>query len=305
MSFNANFVLNNTDESTVETSGPRFPLITWNGGDAKAKKIGGMAYRGGFFVSKEGCPGDLTEYGWAAESLVLDNGKEIEGFWKDNAEFALIMARKRWVVQDDGGQKVFSWNDYEKAAAAGGARSHQQTLVLVKGLEELGPFVLSLKGTAMMSLNGQKEFVAAGVVNNFKRIVISAFNKVLQDAAKKTKGGTFIPAPYRVAWCPVIADSDGKEPKFSKVGRGDKSSMIVLPVIGKLPEKPEAVDLDAFYVGDDTYTLVNQLYADNVEWQKSWDTLKPGQSDNGNGDHESAPAPVKEDLTKAAEEAGL
>ncbi|MCB0105169.1 MAG: hypothetical protein KDE53_04660 [Caldilineaceae bacterium] len=301
MSFNANYVLNNTDESTVEHEGPRYPIITWITGDPKAKKIGGMAYHGGFFVSKEGAPSDLTEYGWEAESLVRDDGKEIEGYWRKQAEMALIMGRKRWVVQGNSGQMVFGWNDYAKAAGHGGPRSHQQTLVLVKGMEELGSFVLSLKGTAMMSLNGQKEFAAKGVISNLRRVIIAAFNKALQDAAKKVKGGSFVPAPYRIAWCPIVADNDGKEPMFTKVGHGDKFSMVVLPVIGEIPVKPEAVDLDAFYVSDAIYAQVNEIYAENVEWAQAWDDLKPGAVE-ADSDHDAEP---QEDLSQAAAEAGL
>lgn len=301
MAFNANFVMNNTDESTVEHEGPRYPIITWITGDPKAKKIGGMSYNGGFFVSKEGAPADLTAYGWEAESLVRDDGKEIEGYWSKSAEMALIMGRKRWIVQSDSGQSVYGWNDYAKAAGQGGARSHQQTLVLVKGMEDLGPFVLSLKGTAMMSLNGQKEFAANGVISNLRRTVIAAFNKALQDAAKKTKGATFVPAPYRIAWCPIVAHSDGDDPQFTKVGRGDKSSMVVLPVIGAIPAKPEEVDLDAFYVGDEVYAQLNSIYEENVEWAKAWDNLKPGQVE-ADSDHEAEP---EEDLSKAAANAGL
>lgn len=302
MSFNANYVLNNTDESTVEHDGPRFPIITWITGDPKAKRVGGMAYHGGFFVSKDGAPADLTVYGWEAESLVRDDGKEIEGYWSQSLEMALIMGRKRWVVQGDRSQAVFGWNDYSEATKVGNPRSHQQTLVIVKGMEDVGPLVLSLKGTAMMSFNGQKDFAGNGVISSLKRVVIAAFNKALQDAAKKVKGGTFIPAPYRIAWCPIVAHSDGKEPQFTKVGSGDKSSMVVLPVIGQIPAKPENVDLDAFYVGDEVYTQVNELYAENVEWAKAWDNLKPGQAES-NSDHDAKAE--EEDLTAVAVSAGL
>lgn len=300
--FNANFVLTNTDESTVEQDGQRFPLIMWNSGDPKARKVGGMAYNGGFFISKEGAPADMSAYGWIDEILILESGKDVEGWWRDSVEFALIMARKRWIIQADNAQKIYSWNDYEKAAKDGNPRSHQQTLVLVKGAEELGPFALSLKGTAMMSLNGQKEFAAHGVITNFKHIVIAAFNNALRESAAKQKGGTFIPAPYRVAWCPAVADKDGKEPRFTKVGRGDKSSMVVLPVIGDIPAKPEAVNLDKFYVGDDIYQKVNAIYRDNLDWVKAWDDLKPGSTDKSvQPDTQLA----DEDLTKVAESAGL
>ena len=304
MSFNPNFVLNNTDDSTVEHDGPRFPIITWMTGDPKAKKIGGMAYHGGFFVSKEGAPADLTAHGWESDSLMRDDGKEIEGYWTKALEASLIMGRKRWVVQGDKSQAVYGWNDYADATKAGNPRSHQQTLVIVKGMEDIGPFVLSLKGTAMMSLNGQKEFAANGVITSLRRVVIAAFNKVLQEAAKKVKGGTFIAAPYRIAWCPITANSDGKDPVFTKVGSGDKSSMVVLPVIGQIPDKPEKVDLDAFYVGDDVYALANGLYNENIEWAKAWDNLKPGQSEKPN-EVEAAGKEEAENLTAAAASVGL
>jgi hypothetical protein len=141
------------DQSSVEGGGPSYPVIQWLYGDLKAKKYGGADYLGGFFIKADKVDGAALEAaGWSKTSRTFENGQEEEGYWKREAALSIIAERKRWEVSPDNGQRqTFSWNGFEKAKAANGGKTpHSRThyLVLVKGLEAAGPFVLTMKGAA-------------------------------------------------------------------------------------------------------------------------------------------------------------
>lgn len=287
MQFNPNAV-QTIDQSTVENEGPRFPTISWISGDPSKKKSGGVEYYGGWFISEEGAPADMTEYGWEKDSIVTGSGKEVEGYWAQEIHLSLINHRRRWVVDGQG----FPWREYEKAAEQGHPRGHQQFLVLIKDAEDLGPFSITLKGHAGMSFQGIKEYSGSGAMSCFNRTVIAAANAVTK--AQKLKW------PYRAFWLPVGTNRDEKGmPYFTTVGSPPNTSNIVLPVPIGLPEKADGVNLSDYYVGDDLLQIANQLHDESADWVAMWDT----QSTSGN---EAAEEEEKEEVSaSAAEELGL
>lgn len=293
MAFNPDAVAN-IDQDTVENDGPQYPVIQWNYGDLKSKKLGGMAYQGGFFISEEMAPGDLTEYGWERTGWVHDNGDETEGFYARDLELSVVNSRKRWEVSaGDGRRYNFAWTDYDKAKEQGNPAGRTHFLVIIKGMEALGPFVLTLKGSAGMHFEGTR--TVTGALTKFSRTVIAAANKL-------TKKGRW---PYRAFWLKVGADrTDDGAPSFTKVGSGDKTSNVVVPIALGLPDKPENVNLNDLYVGDETLTLVNEVYTDNAEWAAAWNNIEPGSSDTGETEH-SEDATEAEITPEAAAAVGL
>lgn len=293
MAFNPDAVAN-IDQETVENDGPQYPVVQWHYGNLKSKKVGGMDYQGGFFISEEMAPADLTEYGWEKTSWVHDSGDETEGFHARDLELSVINSRKRWEVQGGDGRRYnFAWTDYDKAKEQGNPSSRTHFLVIIKGMEELGPFVLTLKGSAGMHFEGTR--TVTGALTKFSRTAIAAANKL-------TKKGRW---PYRAFWLKVGADrTDDGTPNFTKVGSGDKSSNVVIPVALGLPDKPEKVDLNAMYVGDETLALVNELYTDNTEWAAAWNNIEPGSSDSDADKHEDE-TPEAEITPEAAAAVGL
>lgn len=293
MAFNPDAVAN-IDQDTVENDGPQYPVVQWNYGNLKSKKVGGMDYQGGFFISEEMAPGDLTAYGWEKSSWVHDSGDETEGFYARDLELSVINSRKRWEVQaGDGRRYNFAWTDYDKAKEMGNPSSRTHFLVLAKGMEDLGPLVVTLKGSAGMYFEGTR--TVAGALTKFSRTVIAAANKL-------TKKGKW---PYRAFWLKVGADrTDDGAPNFTKVGSGDKSSNVVIPVALDLPDKPEKVNLNDLYVGDETLALVNEVYTDNAEWAAAWNNIEPGSSD-ADADKPEEEAPETEITPEAAAAVGL
>lgn len=280
--FNANAV-KTINQDTVEQDGSKFPAISFHNGDATQKKGGGVAYEGGWFIAEDGAPSDMTDYGWKKDSFISrGSGNEITGYWSPSISVSIICGRKRWVVN----QQPFAWNQYDDAQKAGEAakstpRGHQQYLVLLKGAEELGPFVVALKGHAGMCFSGSRQYSSTGALACFNRTVIAAANAM-------TKPQKW---PFRAFWLTIGGDKDAKgQPVFTEVGKNGSASKIVLPVPMGLPEKATDVNLDDYYVGDDVLSYVNQLFDENQSWATAWASFAANAAEN------TKAAPVEEEL---------
>ena len=299
----------NIDQSTVEQSGPTYPVIQWHYGDAKAKRAGGMAYAGGWFIKADMADeATLTANGWAKEEWTHDSGASEEGFYKPAIAVSVIAIRKRWeVASDTGPRQLFPWGKYDAAKAAGKASGRTHVLVLVKGLESIGPMVLTLKGSAAMSFEGGRN--SAGALTKFGQTVITAANRASDAAAKKAGQATGKKWPYRAFWLPVgAARTSGGEPEFIEVGKDKATKRVVVPVAVGLPDKAENVALNRFYVGPDTLNTVNDLLVANGEWLHAWESIVPGATENGatagtNGD--DATEEVETPDAKVLAETGL
>lgn len=270
------------DQDSVEGGGPSYPIIQWVLGDGpKAKKIGGMDYMGGFFIKDGKVDGATLEAaGWEKTSRTFRNGADEEGYWKREAALSIIAERKRWeITPDNGPRQTFAWSVVEKAKAANGGKTpHSRThyLVLVKGLEAAGPFVLTMKGAAGAAFESYRD--ANAVITRFANTVIAAANAA--TAAK----GTSKKWAYRAFWLPCGANRNEKgEPIYTEVGKAPNTTNVVLPIALGLPDKAAQVDLKRFYVGNDLLFTVNALYEQSAEWRTAWKNIKPGTVE-GNGE---------------------
>lgn len=304
MEFDAGLV-DTIDQDSVEGGGASYPVIQWVYGNLRDRKNGGMDYQGGLFV-KEGAVNAeaMIAAGWTKTERTFESGSSEEGFWKREAAFSIIAERKRWeVAADTGPRQVFPWSKYEaaKTAANGSKTPHgrNQYLVLVKGLEDAGPFVLTMKGAAARAFESYRDGKA--VLSRFTATVIRAANAASDAAAKKQGKATGKGWPYRAFWLPVGAARDEKgEPTYTEVGKTGATSKVVLPVALGLPDKPEGVDLKKYYVGAALLTRVNELYDTSAEWRAAWDNLKPGAVE-GNGEAQAENTVEKEaDASTAA-----
>lgn len=269
------------DQSTVEQSGPQYPTIQWHYGDAKAKKAGGMAWQGGWFVKADQVDeATMLAAGWAKEEWTHDSGASEEGFYRRELAVSVIATRKRWEVAGDGPRQLFPWSQYETATKAGRPSGRTHVLVLVKGLESVGPMVLTLKGSAAMGFEGGRN--SAGALTKFGQTVIRAANMASDAAAKKAGKAAGKHWPYRAFWLPVGADRTAAgEPNFTEVGKDKNTKRVVLPVALGLPDKAENVALNRFYVGAELLDVVNNLLIANDEWVKAWENIVPGATENG------------------------
>ncbi len=291
------------DQSSVEGGGVSYPLIQWVNGAVTAKKFGGMDYMGGFFVKKAPAidADKMAANGWAATERTFKSGASEEGYWKREAAISIISERRRWEVMGaDGKLQVFPWNKYDSAKAAGDTpRGRNQYLVLVKGLEDVGPFVLTLKGSAAKAFEFFRDKDA--VLSRFSATVIAAANIASDAAAKKSGKPTGNRWPYRAFWLPVGANRDEKgNPTYTEVGQGNNKTSVVLPVALALPDRAEQVDLKRYYVGKTALDAVNDLYDSAADWRTAWDNITPGAPADGN--HADA-APVEKSSSVVAVDA--
>ena len=294
------------DQSSVEGGGPSYPIIQWVLGDLKAKKYPtSMEYLGGFFVKSDKVDGATLEAaGWTKTSRTFENGQEEEGYWKREAAFTIIAERKRWEINPDGGQRqTFAWSGFEKAKEANGGKNpsgRTHYLVLVKGLEGAGPFVLTMKGAAGAAF--EKFNDANSVISRFTNTVIAAANAASDAAAKKQGKATGKRWAFRAFWLPVGAARNEKgEPVYKEVGKAPNTTNVVLPVALGLPDKAANVDLKRFYVGGDLLATVNALYDSSVEWRTAWENIKPGTVEGEvTGDPAAEAAAAAKDTAEAA-----
>lgn len=289
------------DQNSVEGGGPSYSSIQYHYGNATLKKMGGMDYQGGFVIKDGAVSAELlTAAGWTKTTWSHDNGSEDDVWWKRAIAVSIVAERKRWEVTPETGPRlVFPWSSFDKAKEAGRPSGRTHYLVVVKGLEEAGPIVLTLKGTAGRAFEDYRDSKSA--ITKFSATVIRAANAASDAAAKKAGKPAGKKWAFRAFWLPVGAASDEKgEPVFTEVGSGKDTKKCCLPVPIGLPEKPEQVDLKRFYVGNDKLALVNALYDQSADWRTAWENIKPGTVE-GNGEA----AAVEERAEKDAEDAVL
>lgn len=292
------------DQDSVEQTGARFPIVQWCSGAQKMKKAGGMDYTGGFFVKDGAIDAEiLTGNGWTKTTMTHADGTETEGWTRREMAVSVIAYRQRWEVRSDNApMQVFPWTAYSTAKELGRPNGKAQILVLIKGIEAVGPIVLTFSGTRAVSFLGSNK--SSGALTKFAQTVITAANFASDAAAKKAGKPAGKHWPYRAFWLPVGANRDAKgDPLFSEVGVGKDVSHVVLPVALGLPDKPDQVDLKKFYVGNDMLTTVNELYATNADWRVAWDSIIPGATDNGATVAEATESKATDDAVLSA--AGL
>lgn len=265
------------NQESIEESGLRFPGIIFFSGDMgkKPKKNQpdpGMVWRGGFFISKESLSGDdLTASGWVEDSFISQgSGEEVEGWSKHEITIMHIARRRRWACAD---KQYFAWKDSKAAQAAGSMRGAQQSIVLVQGLEHLGPFCLSLSGHAQMAFNGEGDYLQTGALSNHRRTVIQKANEVTKEASPK--GVAAKKWDHYAFWLTVGAASDANgDPKFTEVGKV-KKSQVVLPVPVGLPSTAAEVKLEDYYVGpamlSEAVSILDMLQDEG--WKEAWNNF--------------------------------
>lgn len=283
-------VANEIDQETVEITGPQYPYVQWVNGKPPLKPAGGVPWTGGWFMPDQG--NFVEAKGWTAGELTHDDGKATIGFFARDITVAVIRIRRRWLVYQGDQARSFAWDNYKTASDLGKATGHLQTLALIRGLEEHGVFVLTMKGTICRAFTtGGKG--GTGVLSEFSRVIVAEANNL------NAKRGVSAKFPYRAFWLTVgpVRDEKGN-PNYTEVGQKPNSSLVTLPVALHLPEKVQPGDLEKRFVGMELLTTLNNYYREAEEWAKAWDYDGAGQpaggNGNGNGRGVAGPAPTDE-----------
>lgn len=301
-----------------------YPTVMWMTGDPGSEKLGpdNMEYVGGFFLATvyrngeklfqrlpEGADKaqyaevDFSGMGWKRDYFINSNNERVNGWWRKTLEAAFICGRERWEVYQEveGKTKVLGFTNYKDAEAKGGPRGQMQVLAIVKGMEDFGPVVFRFKGYAMKAFKGQADFSPFGVLHQFQNKVTIPAGRLLLKA-----DGTPSNINYRSVWCLFGPHMKDGAPVFYKAGKGDKSTMIVVPAYhGGAIEKKE--DISKFYVGANLITTVNMLFDNATEWANAWKNLKGAETVSATDDTPAttATAPATQQLAAVAAQAGL
>ena len=263
--------IDSIDQSTVEQRVATFPLLQWVNGDAKMKKSGGVAYTGGWFISEENAGGLEEIPGWTKDSLSTSSGQEIPGFFKRDIRIAIIHSRRRWMVrQQDQRPTWFPWKDYSKALAVAGTgkpSGNEQLLVWVDGLEALNPCVVTFRGMVGMEFSGGQG--SEGVIGAFGKRVITVANAAIRAQGRKEQ------FPFRAFYLPIGPQRDSTgAPTPKMVGPKGSQSPVTLPALLGVSMKPDVAEIGKLFVGKDLLAELNDLWTENLDWLKAWDTLR-------------------------------
>lgn len=309
MSFEFNpTAVESVNQESIEDSGLRFPGIIFFGGDMtkrpkKNQPDPGISWRGGFFISKENLPNeDLSQCGWTEDSFISQStGKEVEGWYSPKINIMHIARRRHWRCGDAKQAQYFAWQNWKEAKATGLHMSgRMQSIVIVQGLEHLGPMCLSLAGHAQMSFCGESGYEKNGALSWHRMTVIARANEVTKE--KTPKGVAAKKWDHYAFWLPIGAATDANgEPKFTEVGSKAKSS-IVLPVPVGLPATSTEVNLNDWYVGPallaEAANILATLAAEG--WKEAW-----ANNTSSSEASEPAKAPAMAVAANYAEEAGV
>jgi hypothetical protein len=249
------------DQSTVEQEQVSYPYIQWVNGDKRLKAAGGVPYTGGWALPAANIALDAVP-GWTRGELAHDNGSTDVWFRRD-LTVSVVRTRKAWTVYDGQATRMFAWNQYDAAKAAGKPRGKLQILCYVKGLEEHGPHMLTLRGSFARAFSDN---VGAALA----KYVLGPVNKENQRRGVKAK------FPMRAFWLSVGPDRDATgEPRFTEVGVRPNSSLVVLPVALGLSDKLTMQDIGKLFVGKDVLTVGTVAFMEAEQWATALEQSQP------------------------------
>jgi len=274
------------DQDTLDVTGPQYPYIQWVNGKANMKSLGpgSVLYTGGWFAPADQVPGGEMP-GWTPGELTHDDNTTTEGFFSRDITIAMIQYRKGWMVEANGQTQIMPWSMYEQAKALdkdGSPTGRLQVLCLLKGLEDLGPFSLTLRGSIARAFQAAR---GESVVGTFKQLVVKA-----ADDLNRKRGVTKRFA-IRAFWLTVGPQRDEKgQPIFTKVGAEGRSSQVTLPVALGIHKGMTPQEIAKLHVGHDLLISLNSLYEEAIPWREMWDQEQTTQ------DHKPTEAEPEIDL---------
>ena len=250
------------DQSTVETSEQRYPWVMWVNGQPAQKRAGGVPYTGGWFVSDKNIK--TAPQDWEPGEMIHRDNSATTGYFRRDLTVAIVAMRRRWIDAMTNPPISFPWSDFERAKEELGKRptGHIQVLAVLRDAIEVGPVVLTLKGTVASRFMSSRD----GVLGLFNEYIIRAANELALKAGKNARW------PMRAFWLAVGPDRDPKDlPIFTEVGQPPNSSTVVFPALRNAHEKMTPAEVKALFVGRDLLEQLNDLYGQVLAWRNAWD----------------------------------
>jgi hypothetical protein len=257
----ANFLddLDVVDHSTVESTGPLYPVAQWLHGDPKLAAAGGVAHTGGIILPNKYLDDSTAPApGWSRTNVAFSSGKSETVLAAQKPRLAVIRTRFRWFVVYNGVTTYYPRSGY---IADSGMRGHVQALCGLHGFDF--PVVVTFKGKA------SQEFER--LLRDFSQKVQDAAHRLLRD---RSSGGQAARFP-RFAFYMRLAPGP-----HIKVGQKGQESIITPPVL-ELPNAITEDYLGKVYVGRERLMAFQQIYHDAAEWAAAWD--RPGAEETLDG----------------------
>jgi hypothetical protein len=258
------------DQSTIETTGPTYPVAQWLHGDPKLAAAGGVAHTGGIilpakYLDESVAPGP----GWSRTTVAFSSGKSEAVLAAQKPRLSVIRTRFRWFVVNNGVTTYYPRAGY---VADYGMRGHVQALCGVHGFDF--PIVVTFKGKA------SQEFER--LLREFSQKVQEAAYRVTREAGNGASR--------------VAPNSQNRFPRFAfymrlvpgphvKVGQKGQESIITPPIL-ELPNVISEDYLSKIYVGRERLQAFQAVYHDAAEWSAAWD--RPGAEETLD-DHDIEP----------------
>jgi len=254
------------DQSTIEASGPAYPVAQWLHGDPKLAAAGGVAHTGGIILPGKYLDDTMAPApGWTRTTVAFSSGKSEAVLAAQKPRLAVIRTRFRWFSNYNGVTTHYPRSGYQ---ADSGMRGHVQALCGVHGFDQ--PIVVTFKGKASQE-----------------------FERLLREFAQKVQEAAYRVTRERGGVTSVAANGQNKFPRFAfylrlapgphvKVGQKGQESIITPPVL-ELPAVIGEDYLTKIYVGRDKLQDLQQQYHDAAEWSAAWD--RPGAEETFD-DHE-------------------
>ena len=228
-----------------------YPFVQWLNGSPPLKQVHPVLGAGGFML-----PTDQVEPQPSLKPVDVPhrNGSSTEAYLVPELGFAVLSTRFAWFKRT-AGQAVYL-RGYQE-----GARGRLQVLVLVKGVAEAEPVMLTLSGYA------SKHFLE----------VLKAFRREVLGAAKAATGRAY---PDYAFWLRVRAGSP------TEAGNGSATSTITPPAPAwdaaalKDPEKRRDT-LAALYVGKDVLAAAQAAWEQAQGWAEAWKRGQEAAPDEG------------------------
>ncbi len=254
------------DQTTIEASGPSYPVAQWLHGDPKMAAAGGVAHTGGIIIPDKYLDDSVAPApGWTCTTVAFSSGKSEAVLAAQKPRLAVIRTRFRWFATFNGVTTYYPRSGYQ---ADSGMRGHVQALCGVHGFDQ--PIVVTLKGKASQE-----------------------FERLLRDFSQKVQEAAYRVTREKGGVSGMAANGQSKFPRFAfylrlapgphvKVGQKGQESIITPPVL-ELPSVIGEDYLTKIYVGRDKLQDLQQQYHDAAEWSTAWD--RPGAEETFD-DHE-------------------
>lgn len=270
-------LVDQTDDNLIDVAGDGYVTLQWAKGDKKMamKGVTDLDSTGGWWIAKERCSDELGEalkkIGWEETSYSLRDGGQIPCYAAKDIVFSWIADRSltEYRVKDGRDTKVVrvggnvDWESLKPIATNNYVTKRLQVMIVLKGLEEFEPMVITAAGSVQMCLDARNRH------RSVKPTVDAVLGKGFKALLKASKA-----APTCTFWVKVGVSRDEKgNVVFEERGTGSDTTHMVLPMLYDVPEslsKLTESELEKHLVGDLYGKFVALREEALNEWVKAW-----------------------------------